>query len=307
MNKTIVYKESQDGRSSVAIYKYLPDSQPRGVVQIVHGMAEYMDRYDDFARFLTDSGLAVYANDHLGHGRTAEHAQLGFMAEEQGWRYMLGDVRRTAEFAAAETGGLPHVLLGHSMGSLIARIYLAKHGQELAGCLLLGLVEKPKHMAISEIILNAQIRRHGPEGISEFLQKTAFGSHNRRIPNAASPNAWICSDEEVVAAYDQDPLCGFTFSTSGFRDLLSMSKIVFAKNYYAKIPKNVPIMIAVGSDDPVAGYGKGSRAEAAKMKTAGAQVIYKEYSGMRHEILNERGKATVYADLLSFVNSCINQ
>lgn len=306
MDKTIRFTDSVDGINSLACYTWPSEGEPRGIVQLVHGMAEYMERYDGFARFLSQNGFVVYGNDHIGHGKSAEKGTLGFMGEEQGWRYMLGDIRNVGKMADEENPGLPRIMLGHSMGTMLARIYIAKHGRELAGCVLTGLVQKQKMQSISEFMCNREIKKLGPKGVSDFMVKMAFGKYNARIPDAKSPNSWLSTDDAVVEAYDKDPLCGFPFTVSGFRDMLSMSRIIFARDYYEKIPKDLPIMIAVGTEDPCGGYGKGAREEARKMKDAGADVIYKEYSEMRHEILNEKKKAAVYDDILAFMNTTLS-
>lgn len=291
------YFDSASGRDKICAYEFTPEAEPWAVVQIVHGMAEHMGRYAPFAEYLNSRGYAVLGHDHLGHGKSAPKGRLGFMAAENGWRYLVDDTERMTELIEARYPGKPIILFAHSMGSKIGRIYLTERGDRLAKCVLSGMTEKVKWMGISSAIIRAKRKQKGPEARDEFLQQAAFGRHNRRIASPASPNAWLTRDEELVREYDQDPLSGFSFTIAGFQDLMELSKRIFARGFFEQAPKEVPVLVAVGGEDPCGGYGKGVEREVAKMRRAGMDVTLKIFPGARHELLNEINRQEVFVTL----------
>lgn len=295
MKKDEFYFESSSGNDKICAYEYSCEQEPKAVVQLVHGMAEHISRYDEFAAFLNSRGYAVLGHDHLGHGKSAKEGAYGFMAHSDGWRYMVEDVKKMTDMIEEKYPGKPIIMFAHSMGSKIGRIYLAECGARLYKCVLSGLTEKVKWMGISSAILTRKRKQKGPAAKDDFLQKAAFGKHNRRIENPRSPNSWLSRDEEMVCKYDEDPMSGFQFTISGFGDLMELSKRIFAKGFFESVPKDLPVLVAAGAEDPCGGYGKGVEREVEKMRKAGMNVTLKLFPGARHEILNETNRQEVYA------------
>lgn len=303
MAKREFYFDSANGKDKICAYEYACSKEPKAVVQIVHGMAEHIGRYDDFAAYLNEKGYAVLGHDHLGHGKSAKEGAFGFMAAENGWRYMVDDAKKMTDIIEESYPGKPIVLFAHSMGSKIGRIYITECGDRLQKCVLSGMTEKVKMMGISSWVIKRKLRKKGPAAKDDFLEKAVFGKHNSRIPNPASPNAWLTRDEKIVEQYDQDPMSGFQFTIAGFNDLMELAKRVFAKGLFEKAPKALPVLVAVGGEDPCGGYGKGVEREVEKMRKAGMNVTLKIFPGARHEILNETNRAEVYV----FIEQWISQ
>lgn len=299
---------SADQKTCIAAYLYTDsDIAPRATVQLVHGMAEYIGRYDDFARFLVQNGFVVLGHDHLGHGASAASPQdLGFFAEKDAPHLLVEDVRQAGELLQERFPGLPRILFGHSMGSIVARNYLPAYGASLAGCILCGTVGPLKLRRLSCALARREVKRLGSRTVSRFLIKMAFGSYNKRIADAASKNAWLNRDEQAVAAYDADPLCGFPFTSSAMAAVVEMTAAISAPGWAPSLPKDTPLLFIAGEEDPCGGYGRGVREIHRRVQAAGVRrADLKLYAGARHEILNERNREEVYRDVLTWCNSVL--
>lgn len=273
---------------------------PKGVVQIVHGMSEHIERYDDFASFLTDNGYCVIGHDHLGHGSTMRDAKHeGFFAEANGWDRLVEDVKRVHDAAEEKFGKLPYIIFGHSMGSFVARTYASRCGDANA-FVFSGTAGRNPALAIAKILVKSQIRKHGLYAKGDFLNGMAFGSYCKRIKDSKSPYAWLSRDREAVEKYENDPLCGFVFTNAGFRDLFDGIGEISEKGWAGKVP-NVPILLIAGADDPVGSYGKGVKEVADRLRNTGHDVTLKLYDKARHEVLNEINRQEVFTDVLNFI------
>lgn len=296
---------SSDGVHEVYCRSWEPEGPVRGAVQIVHGVAEHIVRYDAFAAFLTGHGYAVAGDDHLGHGRTAaDESELGWFAEgENGWRYLVEDEKKLHDILTAQYPDVPLVLFGHSMGSFIARTYLGWYPGGFSACVLSGTGHQPAIICrAGKIFAGREIKKHGSKYRSATLQKLAFGSYLNKIENPVSPNAWICRDETVIRAYDADPFCAFTATAGLMRDMMEGLLIIGKGSHMASMDKAMPVLFAAGDMDPVGDYGKGVKLVAQRFQKAGMRdVTVKLYPGMRHEILNEFDKETVWNDVLDWI------
>lgn len=275
-----------------------PDVSPKAVIQIVHGMCEYIDRYAPFAEMLLEAGYAVCGEDHLGHGRTAGENGLGYMAQKDGWDCMVEDVHRFRQAIAPQFPGVPYFLLGHSMGSFIARIYATRHADGLSGLLLSG-TGGPK--AGGNALLTA-IRGmkaiSGPLHRSEKVAQMSFAGYNDRYESPRTDKDWLTRDTAVVDAYLQDPHCMFLFTLSGYEDLLTLLGLCSQPEWAKLVPQTLPILLYSGDMDPVGGYGDGVREVARRLEEAGvADVTCTLYPGARHEMHNEINRAEVLDDL----------
>ncbi len=274
------------------------------MVQLVHGVAEHIARYDAFASFLAENGWAVAGDDHLGHGRTVtDEKELGWFAQSDGWRCVVEDEKKLRDSLRDQYPDLPLVLFGHSMGSFIARTLLGWYPGGCAVCVLSGTGHQPDVVCrFGRLMSSLEIRRHGSQYRSQTLQNLAFGGYLKKIDDPISPNAWVCRDEAVIRAYDADPFCAFTATAGLMHDMMVGLQIIGRDRHMALMDKSVPVLFVSGDMDPVGGYGKGVRHVADRFQKAGMRdVTVKLYPGMRHEILNELGKQQVWDDLLEWI------
>ena len=299
---------SSDGVHDIHCRLWEPEGQVNAVVQLVHGVAEYIARYDAFANFLTDHGCAVCGDDHLGHGESInDDTELGWFSDERGWEHLVDDEKRLHDLLAEKYPGKPMVLFGHSMGSFIARTYLGVYPDGFDACVLSGTGRQPGIVcAAGKILAKREIRAHGSKYRSPTLQKMAFGSYLKKIDDPVGPNDWICRDEKVVRAYDADPLCGFTATAGLMYDMMDGLSIIGRADHMVKMDKALPVLFIAGDADPVGAYGKGVQKVAGQFKKAGMKdVTVKLYPGHRHEVLNELEKEKVWADVLGWMDKHI--
>lgn len=282
---------------------WLPEGQPRAVVQLVHGMSEHIDRYDAPARYLAAQGYLVVGHTHLGHGPKAEIK--GFFARENGWQHLIDDVHALRERTQREHPGLPYFILGHSMGSFITRCYLREHAEGLQGCMLSGTGHFAKSTAVAGVIVSTLICALGGEKKpSALIDKLGFSSSNKPFAPNRTPFDWLTRDEAEVDKYIADPECGFVFTASGYRDLFRGLMRLTDLTEMQKIPKDLPLFIFSGDHDPVGVMGEGVRKVEEEFREAGlTDVTLKLYPDGRHESFNELNRNEVYADLAQWLNT----
>ncbi len=293
---------SSNGTDTVYAKIYAPTGTPRGVVQISHGMAEHIGRYDEFMRYLSTNGYVACGNDHIGHGRTAKtRGDLGYMAPKNGFDYLVTDLHLFTIYMRGKYPDLPYFLLGHSMGSFAARLYIARYGHELTGAVLsgtgAGMAVLPAAAAVKKLAGG-----RGGKKPCKALDRLAFGSYNNAIRKPKTPFDWLSRDAASVAAYITDPYCGFVFSASAFGDLFTGLYRANKREWFSSVPKDLPLLLVSGDQDPVGDYGRGVRRVRDGLQTAGVKdVQLKLYPGGRHEMLNELNRAQVYQDILGFL------
>ncbi len=311
MKKEEFYFPSRDNRTKIHALRWTPETdRPVCIVQIVHGMAEYADRYEEFARFLTDRGVVVTGEDHLGHGKSAvEGKNYGYFCEQDPATVVVRDVHRLKKMTQEAYPGVPYILLGHSMGSFIVRNYLCRYGSGIDGALILGTGMQPAALlAVSKLTAGIQKLFYGDNHISRLIDRGAFGAYNKKIPSPNTAMDWLSRDEAKVKEYMEDPLCGFTFTVNGFSTLFTLISRIRKKENLEKIPKNLPVHFASGDADPVGNYGKGVRAAYDSLKKAGMnQLSLKLYESDRHELLNEKDRGQVMEDLWQWIEKTVNR
>ena len=275
----------------------------RAVVQIAHGMAEHSGRYEQFGCALAERGFAVYLNDHAGHGRSVGPA--GYFGAENGWQNMVEDMHTLTEFMRKDAPDQPVFLLGHSMGSMLARSYMARYGRGLSGVVLIGPPPPNKMAPIAQNICRHELKKGGEEPNPAIMNILAH-TFNKQIPKAESPNEWICRDESVVQAFDGDPMCGFPFTNQGYYDLVTGLRDITGREWAQRVPEELPVLILAGKEDAVAGYGASPRRIERQLREGGAQfVTTKVYEGARHELLNELNRKEVYGDIFRWLDEVL--
>jgi alpha-beta hydrolase superfamily lysophospholipase len=289
--------------TEVFVNRWLPDGEVKAVVQIAHGVAEHSGRYARFAQRLTDHWYAVYASDHRGHGRTS--GPRGSFAERDGWQTVIDDLHAVTARAHHEQQGVPVFLLGHSMGSFLARGYAAQYGSELTGLVLSGTAGGAGALGkMGVFVASTQARLRGHTHASGLMNKLSFGQYNAAFKPIRTEFDWLSSDPAEVDKYVNDPDCGFVFSAGGFADMLRGLAQVNEDRTVALVPKDLPIHLTSGDKDPVGASGKGVRHAADQFKRLGVRdVTVTLWPDARHEILNETNRDEVEVEILEWLDA----
>lgn len=304
VKKEELYFDSRDGVSRIHAIRWIPDGEPRAILQIVHGMAEYVDRYHDFAVKMAERGFLVIGEDHLGHGLSVQgEGTYGYFCENDPATVVVRDVHRLKKLTQKEYPGIPCFIMGHSMGSFITRNYICKYGAGVEGAVIMGtgmqkkaVVSSAKKMAAAQKII------HGSKYRSKVLDKAAFGQYNKRIENPKTESDWLSKDEKKVEEYINDPLCGFTFTVNGFQTLFELIWRLYQQDNLDNMPKDLPIMFVSGTDDPVGDYFEGVERAIESFKATGMQdITVKKYEKGRHELLNEPEWEQIAEDIYSWL------
>jgi len=297
---------SSTGKNTIHARLCMPDGQPRGIVQIAHGIAEYIDRYDPFMEFLAEHGFIAVGNDHLGHGKSiASPEEKGIFAEEDGWSYVLADMDLLHDRMHGEYPGLPYIFFGHSMGSFLTRNYLILHPDKPDLAIICGTGQQaPLIVWAGYTMANAQVKSKGPRGDGTQLNSIAFGSYTKGYDQVRTPFDWLNRDPAQVDKYINDPLCGFVASVSLFRDMMGGIRFISKQENINRMNKDLPVLFIAGGADPVGENGKGvERAYKAFCKAGLRDVTMKLYPEARHEILNEINRSEVMQDVLDWLDA----
>ncbi len=329
MKKTEFYFDSRDGKTKIHAVRYEPDLpvqaaqdavvlqpgpvavlqpvgilRPVAVLQVIHGMAEYVERYEEFASFMTQNGFVVTGEDHLGHGKSiGENGLPGYFCENDPATVVVRDVHRLKKMTQQLYPGVPYFILGHSMGSFILRNYLYRYGKGIDGAVIMGTGMQPKALVkVSKVLAGVNRLFRKDTSRAQLINKLAFGNYNKKIENPQSPNAWLSRNTENVGKYDGDPMCGFTFTVNGFRTLFELISRIQDKNNLSQIPSELPVYMVSGSEDPVGEYEKGVKRAYDSLKAAGLKnITLKFYESDRHEILNEDDRDQIMQDILRWI------
>ena len=299
------YYESSTGRNKIRARMCTPDGTPRAIVQIAHGIAEHIDRYEAFMRFLAENGFVAVGNDHLGHGKSiARLEEQGIFAEKDGWNYVVEDMKKLRELAKEQFPNLPYIFFGHSMGSFLTRTFLIRYPDLYDAAILSGTGHQSAAL-INGGYLAAELmtKLKGPRASGQALNDMAFGSYCKRIENPRTPFDWLSRDSETVDRYIADPLCGFVCKTSRYRDMMGGLKFLTNQKNINKMNKKPPVYFMSGAEDPVGDYGAGvEKAYKAFCRADLTDVMIRLYPGGRHEMLNELNRDDVMQDILNWLN-----
>lgn len=281
---------------------------PKGVLQIVHGSCEHMARYDEFANYLNGNGWIVIGHDQRGHGKTAtiQDQPLGFFAEERGWAKLVEDIFEVNKYISESYADLPITMIGHSMGSFLVRTYIILHPKTIKGAILSGTAWYSKiQLKFAHYIAKKNQKKHGAKHIDNFIYKLSYKALNKKYKNSTHGCDWLSVDQDNVDTFVKDPMCGFVFTSSAFKDLFSGLMYNQTMSKIETMDKNMPIILVAGKDDPVGSYGKTVTKTYKKFLKQGLNVDMKLYPGVRHEILFDITKQKVMEDALVFINKSI--
>ncbi|MBU7595360.1 alpha/beta fold hydrolase [Metabacillus halosaccharovorans] len=283
--------------------------KPRAVVQVAHGMAEHIKRYEPLAMFLNSKGIIVIGHDHRGHGQTGEKGgQYGFFAESNGFERTVDDMKEVYDFIKNQYPELPVFLMGHSMGSFLVRRFLQRFQVSLYGVILSGTGGNPGYiLKVAKKLAETQVKKWGNRAESPFLQKLTTGSYNKKFTNANTGYEWLTRDSEQVSTYINDPYCGKVGTTGFFQDLYYGLDMIHRNEEVSKIDRNLPFYLFSGDMDPVGNYTKGVNKLINQLRKHGIkQIDYKFYENGRHEMLNEVNREVVYEDIYRWIEKNLN-
>lgn len=306
MRKNEFHYSSTDGQTTIHGIEWIPDGDVKGVLQICHGMVEYIDRYDEFARYMTEQGFYVVGHDHLGHGKSVQSEEhYGHFPEKNGNKYVIGDIHKLRRHTEDKYPDVPYFMLGHSMGSFLLRQYLTMYADGLAGAVIMGTGYQPYPvLAFGQLICKMIAGVKDWKFRSEFVNGLSFGAFNKKFEpsETGSSKDWVCSAPEKLDEYIRDPLCSFVFTVGGYYQMFEGMKVLTKKQALERMPKDLPIFFVAGEDDPVGSFGKNVRKVYHQYKTLGMKdVSIHLYEGDRHEILNETDREKVYADISEWI------
>ena len=295
---------SADGLTDIHAIEWTPDGKVRGVVQIVHGMQEFIDRYADFARYLNGLGFVVTGNDHLGHGGSIRSENyFGYFAEKDGNGRVIADIRRLFRLTREKYQGVPYFLLGHSMGSFLARQYLCLYGSSLTGAVISGTAWHPAPeclfgMGLCRLLAAIKGWRYR----SELINNIAMGGYTKRIHPLRTPQDWLTRDTKIVDEYRADKRTQFIFTLNAYYNMFKGLYFISRRANVKRVPSSLPVFFIAGEEDPVGSYGAGVKRAAMSMREAGVRdVVCRLYPQDRHEVLNELNKEEVYKDIAGWM------
>ena len=287
--------------------RWVPQGEPKAVVQVVHGIAEFVERYDAFASYLNARGILVVAEDHMGHGQSINGDGIqGYF--HGGWFSAVKDTVQLMKDTMVEHPGVPYILFGHSMGSFMARTVLTDYPDcGIAGAVICGTAWQPTFALPALVkVIDGICKKDGEEKPNEKLQKMVFGSYNSKIEHPRTEYDWLSRDKRIVDFYIEHPLCGFTVSAGLLREMMKGIHHIQKKENLGKMKKELPVFFIAGGDDPVGSYGKGIHKCVEEFKKAGMEnVSCRVYPLCRHEILNEINREEIFEDVWQWIGKIL--
>lgn len=298
---------STDSKNNLNVIIWETEKEPIGVLQIVHGMAEYIDRYDNFAKYMTEQGFNVIGHDHLGHGHSvSDERDYGFFAEENGDKIIIEDMHSVTQYAREKWEELPNFILGHSMGSFCLRQYLTKYSNDVFGAIIMGTGWIPSAAALlGKTIATNTCKSKGSHTVNPLLIKLTLEPYNKPFAPARTNCDWLSRDEKQVDLYVNDKLCGFDFTAGAYKDFFTVLEKIAKNRQLIGMRKSLPILITSGSVDPVGGKKACEKLNSQYKRCGIDDVTLKLWENDRHEILNELDKSDVYRYIYNWLKNKI--
>lgn len=300
--KEIMKFYSPDDLLGISVMNVFPEGEVKAVLQIAHGMCGCKDRFLPFMEYMAENGVVCIANDHRGHGYSVlSDDDLGYMYGG-GSKALVEDMREVTLMAEERYPGLPIYLLGHSMGSLAARVYLKRYDNALTGLLICGSPAYNPFAGFAKEVTRLMEKLGMGHMRPRFLQKLMSAELNHEF-KSEGPQAWTCSDPEIRQRFASDPKTNFRFTVNGTHCLMELMQEAYSHDGWNVTNPDLPVIFLSGEDDPCMGGPSGlDKAVCALRETGYSNVKIKTYPAMRHEIINEIGKERVWQDILSFVS-----
>ncbi len=301
---------SSSGMCNIHTVIWYPDNSiynyPVGVIQIAHGMIDHIERFEEMAEFFAGKGFVVAGNDHLGHGDSVNGEEdYGYFAKgSHGADYLIKDMHRLTRIMKKMYRDIPYILIGHSMGSFMARKYACIYGDELDGVIFLGTGNQPKSVVNDGLKLAHMAKLvHGDRYRSRLINKLMFGTYNKRIKDNRTDSDWLTKDTAIVDEYTADPKCSYMFTANGYIGFLNVIRFDINEKNIARTPAALPVLFASGEEDPVGDYGKAVK-KVFKLYTKYVDnVELRLYEDNRHELHSETNRQEVFEDLLEWIES----
>ncbi|MGC6770197.1 alpha/beta fold hydrolase [Enterococcus sp. LJL51] len=297
-----IFYLSSDKETELHLVCWKPKQQPIGIVQLIHGMAEYIERYTEFAEYLTRLGYLVVGHDHLGHGKSVDskEPQHGYFGKGRTEQILIEDIDQVRQWTLGRYPELPYFMLGHSMGSFALRNYLQSHHESVSGVVLMGTGTGSAAIPAA-LSITTGLNKLQPKKVNQWLDELAFGSFSKHFPEESRFN-WLSKNQLNVQQYEEDALTGFTFTNNGFHTLFQLIHKANRSGWAERLPKNLSVLVISGEEDPVGGYGKGVRKVAKTLSSSGIKdVSLALFTELRHEILFEDEKEQVYGAISSWL------
>lgn len=303
------FKEVLKGKDGYefSVSFWLPDGKIKGIVQILHGMVEYIDRYDDFARYLCNLGFAVAGDDHRGHGFTAGEENLGKVPDGHTYFDTVDDAIILTDYLQSKYPDVPTIVFGHSYGSFLAQGYIQQNSDKINGCVLCGSARMDNSdVKMGRKVANMQFKLYGKDKPANLIRKLSFGGYDKPFKHEKRKNAWLNRDVDACEKYNNDKFCNYTMSIGFYKYFFDGLIKIYEQERLDKINKDLPLFIISGDKDPVGNMGKLVRELYDLYIDNGIKnVKIKLYNNARHEILNELNKAEVYQDVSDWIKEVI--
>lgn len=301
--KKELYRRAANGEGQVFSRSWTID-KPKAIVQIVHDLADHSDRYDGFARELNKAGFDVYANDLIGHGLSKQGHKGAFALKKGGYDFLLEDIETLYAAAYARNGNLPRILIGVGMGAQLAELYTAD-GNAVDYLVLISNMLTPTGNKTLLATANNHVRMNGYNEVSSALHNIIICTGKMPGSDPANQYYWVTSDVDQAKKYVEDEDCGFPLTSSGYREMLLAFKKMNGKKWGKTMP-NIPVYILAGSEDELGGFGRASHMCASDLiENGNSYVDMRIYNGDRHDLLHEKNRDEVMADIIEWLNKSI--
>ena len=312
MIKKDFYYPSSDGMTRIHAITWEPDGKPVGIVQIIHGMVEFIDRYDEFARYLTEHNFLVCGEDHLGHGESVISDDYHGYFGRNGNAWVIADIHKLRSIMQKEYPDLKYLMLGHSMGSFLVRQYITEengdYAKGLSGVVVMGTGWQPNAVlmmgkAIAKMLGTDKVGKE-----AKLIDVISFGQYLKKIPDARTLSDWLTKDNDIVDKYVANPWNQFHFTPNAYYHMFAGMQKAHDINRMKNLPKGLPLLLTSGAEDPVGNWGEGVRkAFQVYVENSPCKVDIRLYEDDRHEILNETDRAEVFEDLRTFFDHCLGE